>query len=100
MFRPRGQSVMKAAIGGHSLCKDDGKSTLPRAVLYKKLRTAGGASAKRCQPDATVSEFCIRTPNCSEALRSLGRTNQPAALSHPDEARVEAASALTLGPSA
>ena len=75
---------MTAGIGGHSLCKDDGKSTLPRAVLYKKLRTAGGASAKRCQPDATVSEFCIRTPNCSEALRSLGRTNQPAALSQPD----------------
>ena len=30
--------VMKAAIGGHSLCKDDGKSALPKAVLYKQIK--------------------------------------------------------------
>ena len=29
---------MKAAIGGHSLCKDDAKSALPKAVLYKKIK--------------------------------------------------------------
>ena len=29
---------MTAGIGGHSLCKDDGKSALPKAVLYKQIK--------------------------------------------------------------